>query len=193
MQIIPSFSHPCVISGEYYYTCVYHSMTKCFYLMNLKAILLQYSVTTLYSCSVVITNTQSSIIKREVIEYMTFDLFPIQWLFCCNSNQANSKVRHYNYLSLFVVYYSGLQADGGWFSLNWMTALTERHQWPYGSIIISPCGHLVVWSSLTHTLTHPPLFWSSMHAHSLTQTHRNTVINVWAHIHEQEQKHMLAQ
>ncbi len=71
----------------------------------------------------------------------------------------------------FVVYYSGTsQADGGWFSLNWMTALTERHQWPYGSIIISPCGHLVVWSSLSHTLTHPPLFWK--HAcMSYTNTH----------------------
>ncbi len=171
MQIIPSFSHPCVISGEYYYTCVYHSMTKCFYLMNLKAILLQYSVTTLYSCSVVITNTQSSIIKREVIEYMTFDLFPIQWLFCCNSNQANSKVRHYNYLSLFCCV---LQWVAGW----WRVIQSELNDcsnrtapvtlWKHHHLTLWPSGSVILSHTHTHTST------SLLKACMLTVLHKHT-------------------
>ncbi len=145
--------------------CIIPVTIKCFHLMILKAILVQYSVTTLYSYSVIITNTQSSIIKREVIEYMTFDVIPIQWLFCCNSNQANWKVRHYNDLSLFCCV---LQWNiAGW----WRVIQSELNDcsnrtapvtlWKHHHLTLWPSGSVIL--SLTHTHTSTSLFKACMH------------------------------
>lgn len=102
---------------------------------------------------------------------MTFDLIPIQWLFCCNGNQANSKVRHYNYLSLFCCV---LEWVAGW----WRVIQSELNDcsnrtapvtlWKHHHLTLWPSGSVILSHTHTHTST------SLLKACMLTQSYTNT-------------------